>query len=141
MGRSPGWLRAVAIASTGVIGPAAVAQTPAIWSGPAEPQWAQAETLELHGTERDGSFMPTGLSLPERAAESRADPRLLPLTGNLLPLLRLRVFGVEERVAITTEAGALRIRCRAGSRPAGIVLEPIGYRFPRDVTADRKSVV
>ena len=135
--RSLGWLRAVALASAGAIVPAAVAQTPApIWSGPAEPQWAQAETLELHGTERDGSFMPTRLSLPERETESRAGPRLLPLTGNLLPLLRPRIFGVEERVVITTKAGALRIRCRAGSRPAGVVLEPIGYHFPRNMTAN-----
>jgi hypothetical protein len=130
------WLPAVALASTGAIVPAAVAQTPApVWSGPAEPQWAQAEALVLQGIGRDGRFVPKSLSLPEREADSPAGPRLLPLTGNLLPLLRPRIFGVEERVTITAKAGGLHIRCRPGSRPAGIVLEPVGYRFPRNMAA------
>ncbi|ATY32371.1 hypothetical protein CVN68_10575 [Sphingomonas psychrotolerans] len=95
----------------------------------------RAETLVLQGTLRDGSFVPKSLSLPERESDAPAGPRLLRLTSNLLPLLRPRIFGVEERVTSTTEAGGLRIRCRTGSQPAGIVLEPIGYRFPRNMPA------
>ena len=133
-GRSLDRVRAVAVASAGAIVPAAGAQTPAlVWSGPAAPQWADAETLVLQGILREGSFVPKSLSLPAREAGSPAAPRLLPLTGNFLPLLRPRIFGVEERVTFAAEAGGLRIRCRAGSRPAGIVLEPAGYRFPRNM--------
>ncbi|MDP5277941.1 hypothetical protein Q9Q95_03315 [Sphingomonas sp. DG1-23] len=136
-GRSLAWVRAVALASSGAIVPAAIAQTPArVWSLPAEPQWADAETLVLQGTERDGNFVPKSLSLPERETDSPGRPRLLPLTGELLPLLRPRIFGVEERVAATAEAGGLHIRCGAGSRPAGVVLEPTGYRFPRNMAGD-----
>jgi len=135
-GRSLDWLRTVIVVSTGAMMPTAAAQTSApVWSGSAEPQWADAETLVLQGMWRDGSFVPKSLSLPDREADWPVAPRLLPLTGNLLPLLRPRIFGVEERAVITAEAGGLHIRCRAGSRPAGIVLEAAGYRLPRNMAA------
>jgi hypothetical protein len=118
-----------------VTAPAALAQTAApVWRGPAAPQWTHADRLVLQGTIRDGDFVPKSLSLPAPETAEPAVARLLPLTDNLLPLLRPRIFGVEERVSFTAGAGGLRIRCRAGSRPAGIVLEPVGYRFPRGMT-------
>jgi hypothetical protein len=130
-----GWLRGIAALMTGAIatGPAA-AQEDRVWSGPAQAEWDRADEVILHGTFDDGVFVPKSLSLAEPAA--RPAPRLLSLTGNVLPSLHPRVFGVEERVELVEQPDGLRLNCRKGTRPAGVVLETAEYRFPLNMAAD-----
>lgn len=125
-----GWLLPVAAAATLAAPPGAAAQTPRIlWSGPVDPAWSTAEELVLHGTLQDGVFVPQGLALPER--EAPGVPPLLPLVGDILPTLRARAFGVEERAGLIVGERSVRLLCSAGQRPAGIVIDAPGRHFPR----------
>jgi len=47
----------------------------------------------------------------------------MPLRTNLLPDAKLRAFGIEERVSVEQADGKLRLQCRAGTRPAGVLLD------------------
>lgn len=51
-----------------------------------------------------------------------APPAPLPFGQNLLAAMKVRSFGVEERVQAVLEDGRLRLTCSAGERPAGVVL-------------------
>lgn len=108
----------------------AIAQVPQIvWSGPADQAWGAATQLELQGTMQEDMFVPRGLALVEKNASG--SPRLLPLIDGILPMLRVRVFGVEERVQFAARSEGIRISCGKGRRPAGVVLEAPGRYFPR----------
>ncbi|UTY60032.1 hypothetical protein [Massilia sp. erpn] len=59
----------------------------------------------------------------ESAAEAPPQGRqAMPVQENLLPLLTVRPYGVEERIAAELKDGRLRIDCRAGAKPAGLLL-------------------
>jgi hypothetical protein len=50
-------------------------------------------------------------------------PSSMPIGVNLLGAMSARGFGVEERVTATLDDGRLRIDCRPGTRPAGVLLQ------------------
>ncbi|WP_420476198.1 hypothetical protein [Noviherbaspirillum sp. ST9] len=84
------------------------------------------ERILLQGPEREGRFIIGSVSTTGgQPAVERPQP--MPLLENLLPALTVRVFGVEERVQARIADGRLRLDCRAGSRPAGVLLSGKGY--------------
>jgi hypothetical protein len=62
-------------------------------------------------------------------------PAALPVGSGLLPRLVYRPFGEEERVLVRRRGEYLEVACRAGSKPAGIVLNPGDARMPRGLAA------
>jgi len=57
-------------------------------------------------------------------------PAPMPFGENLLAAMRMRTFGVEERVQASLQDGRLRIECKAGTKPAGVLLRGPWY-LPR----------
>jgi hypothetical protein len=83
----------------------------------------------LHGRVREGRFAVSEHVLPSARADSpQAGP--MPLRAELLAQMQARAFGVEERVRVEREGGALTVACDAGSRPAGVLLSGPWY-LPR----------
>lgn len=83
-----------------------------------------ARTILLYGPADQKRFVPGSHELPQPDPANAAPRRVtMPLRSNLLAEARVRSFGVEERVAITHADGKLRIACRAGTRPAGVLLD------------------
>lgn len=88
---------------------------------PLAPGETPEHTILLHGNVTDGRFavseheLPSSKPVPER-------PGPMPLRANLLAHMRTRTFGVEERVQATLADGRLRVTCRPGQRPAGVIL-------------------
>jgi hypothetical protein len=99
-----------------------------------------ATTVLLQGVEKDGRFAVSEQTLLPDAAPSGAAPapRSMPLRANLLAGMTARSYGVEERVQARLENGRLRVDCRAGSRPAGVLLSGPWY-LPRARAALRAS--
>lgn len=92
---------------------------------------ATPEKLVVIGVKENGVFTPTEVSRPEGEEPRRPSaPTSLPFETNLLALFKPRVFGVEERVQISSGAAGVVIRCAPGKRPAGVVFSEAGYRFP-----------
>ncbi len=56
------------------------------------------------------------------ATPANAARTLPPLRRNLLEQLQWRPYGVEERVQATVRDGRLTVQCRAGGKPAGLLL-------------------
>ncbi|WP_156923429.1 hypothetical protein [Massilia alkalitolerans] len=80
-------------------------------------------TILLQGEARDGGFAVSEQTLvPEEGGKQPAPPAPMPLRTNLLAGMQVRTYGVEERVQARLDGGRLRIDCRAGSRPAGVLL-------------------
>jgi hypothetical protein len=61
-------------------------------------------------------------SVDDAAAAPSAARAPLPLATNLLPAMRVRSYGIEERTDVRIEDGKLLLQCRAGSKPAGVLL-------------------
>jgi hypothetical protein len=99
---------------------------------PLAPGETPGATILLLGDVSDGRFavgeheLPApAAAAPSAGASSVADnaPRdPMPLHANLLAGMRLRTFGIEERVQAQLEDGRLRVGCRPGQRAAGVVL-------------------
>jgi len=80
-------------------------------------------TILLQGGDRDGRFAVSEQTLvPDGGAKAPAAPEPMPLRTNLLAAMKVRTYGVEERVHAQLEDGRLAIICRAGARPAGVLL-------------------
>ena len=80
-------------------------------------------TILLQGGDKDGRFAVSEQSLvPDGGARGPAAPERMPLRTNLLAAMKVRTYGVEERVQARLEDGRLAITCRAGARPAGVLL-------------------
>lgn len=80
-------------------------------------------TILLQGEARDGGFAVSEQTLvPEGGGKQPAPPTPMPLRTDLLAGMQVRTYGVEERVQARLDGGRLRIDCRAGSRPAGVLL-------------------
>jgi len=80
-------------------------------------------TILLQGADKDGRFSVSEQTLlPD--GDGKGAPALapMPLRTNLLAGMGARSYGVEERVQARLEGGRLRIDCRAGTRPAGVLL-------------------
>lgn len=83
------------------------------------------ERLIVQGTQRDNVFIVSSVtSGVEREQPGR---RPMALQENLLSGMAVRAFGVEERVQATLADGRLYLRCKAGSKPAGVILEAPWY--------------
>lgn len=87
------------------------------------------QTILLQGVEKDGRFEISEHTLPASTPAPEA-PGAMPLGANLLEGMTARAFGVEERASATLQDGRLRIVCRPGTRPAGVVLQGPWY-LPR----------
>jgi hypothetical protein len=88
---------------------------------PLAPGETPEDVILLHGNVVDGRFAVSEHELPSsKAAPERPAPILL--HANLLAQMRARTFGVEERVQATLTDGRLRVTCRPGQRPAGVIL-------------------
>lgn len=80
-------------------------------------------TILLQGQAGDGGFAVSEQTLvPDGAGGQPAQPAPMPLRTNLLAGMQVRSYGVEERVQARLDGGRLRIDCRAGTRPAGVLL-------------------
>jgi hypothetical protein len=88
-----------------------------------------SDRLVLSGTGHEAGFQPSDASF---AAPPGPPPRpsALPLDQGLIPMLSVRPFGVEERATLSRMDDAITLHCRAGDRPAGLVLDPGRTRFP-----------
>lgn len=85
-----------------------------------------ATTILLQGADKDGRFAVSEQTLVPDVEAGRgsgsAPPEPMPLRANLLAGMTLRTYGVEERVQAQLEDGRLQLACRAGNRPAGVLL-------------------
>lgn len=80
-------------------------------------------TILLQGDDKDGGFSISEQTLvPDSGGKEPAAPAPMPLRANLLAGMQVRSYGSEERVQARLENGRLRIDCRAGTRPAGVLL-------------------
>lgn len=96
---------------------------------PLDPGEMPARTILLHGNLAGGRFAVSEHELPP-AQPAPAAPGPMPLHTNLLASMGVRVFGAEERARARIESGQLQVDCRAGTRPAGVVLTGPWY-LPR----------
>jgi hypothetical protein len=88
---------------------------------PLAPGETPENTILLHGNVADGRFAVSEHELPSsKTGPERPGP--MPLHANLLPRMRARTFGVEERVQATLTDGRLQVTCRPGQRAAGVIL-------------------
>jgi hypothetical protein len=78
------------------------------------------DTVLLQGPEREGRF--TISSVSGTSAPARPGPSPMPLRENLLAEMSVRTFGVEERIQARMADGRLYLECRAGNKPAGVIL-------------------
>lgn len=100
-------------------------------------RWAQAlpraprpgAPLILEGSGRGEAFRPGSARFAEPARKPDGAPGL-PLGLNLLPRLAPRPFGIEERVSVARTGDALDLVCRAGTKPAGLILDTAEARLP-----------
>ena len=79
-------------------------------------------TIVLQGVDKDGAFDISEHTLVASKPPPEP-PSAMPLGLNLLAAMQARTFGVEERITATLEGARLRIDCRPGSRPAGVLLQ------------------
>ncbi len=90
------------------------------------PSATPTTTILLQGADEDGRFSISEQTLVpdsgDAAAAPAPKPEPMPLRTNLLAKMQARGYGVEERVQARLEGGRLRIDCRPGARPAGVLL-------------------
>ena len=84
-------------------------------------------SIALLGNDRQGRFFVSAVFGRFRTPQE-AQP--MPLVENLLPGLRASVFGAEERAQARIVGGQLALRCKPGTRPAGVTLHAPTY-IPR----------
>ncbi|HEY8566904.1 MAG TPA: hypothetical protein VIL65_15510 [Beijerinckiaceae bacterium] len=95
----------------------------------AAPRWvgwlggapAASGRVTVEGLIRDGVFVPRAARSLTPAAPDAARP--WPLLEPLLSRAVLRPYGVEERAEARREGKGLVLTCRAGEKPAGVVLD------------------
>ena len=95
------------------------ARVEAVYPLPADARPEQ--TILLQGDDSKGALAISEHTLVPSPPQPEA-PAPMPFGDNLLTSLRVRSFGVEERVQARLEDGRLRIACKAGTRPAGVLL-------------------
>jgi len=91
---------------------------------PLPPEARPEQLILLQGVDQAGRFAISEHTLPPaRPAPEPPTPIPMPIGVNLLSAMSARGFGVEERVTAALLDGRLRIDCRAGVRPAGVLLQ------------------
>lgn len=87
------------------------------------------QTVLLQGDDSKGALAVSEHTLVP--AKPQPDPPApMPFGENLLTHMQARTFGIEERVQAHLEDGRLRIACKAGTKPAGVLLDGPWY-LPR----------
>lgn len=87
------------------------------------------QTILLQGDDSKGALVVSEHTLVP--AKPQPDPPApMPFGENLLAAMQVRTFGVEERVQARLQDGRLRIECKAGTKPAGVLLRGPWY-LPR----------
>lgn len=97
------------------------------WLGGGRP--APGERVALEGAMNAGAFAPgSARRVPAGGGAGRGPvlPVGLSLLGDAVP----RTFGIEERARVERSGTGLRLRCEAGSAPAGLVLGFSAWRLP-----------
>lgn len=61
-------------------------------------------------------------------------PKTLAVGQSLVKTVTPRPFGVEERVAISSDNGQITLTCRDGNQPAGVILDPGAVHIPQGAT-------
>jgi hypothetical protein len=96
---------------------------------PLAPGETPEDVILLHGNEVGGRFAVSEHELPStQPGPEPAGP--MPLHANLLTRMRMRTFGVEERVRAQFQDGRLHVQCGPGQRAAGVILTGPWY-LPR----------
>jgi hypothetical protein len=103
--------------------------------------WAGLVPVDLAQQLGDGVILqgmttPAGLRvseiLPLQTPRTPSTPPFAPLDADLLASLEALPFGVEERASVTSRKDSpLAAECRAGSRPAGVMLRSRSWILPR----------
>jgi CheY-like chemotaxis protein len=105
--------------------PASVTRSSPIWKWTLPAGETLPQTIIVQGVKAGGAFRPQSAYLPESEARPAAGPPLvrpiLPLATDILPQASARLFGAEERFD-AEGSHRVTIACRAGDRPAGLVL-------------------
>lgn len=84
------------------------------------------QTILLQGVDKDGRFDISEHTLVAGRPGPEA-PSPMPFGTNLLAAMSVRSFGVEERVRASLDDGRLRLACKPGTRPAGVLLQGPWY--------------
>ena len=92
-----------------------------LWSRPVAQPAVVPEHLVVIGTVKNGAFAPSEVVLPEPLVV-KSHARSFPLGTNLLPMLDIQPYGVEERLTVSRNGGDVVLACAAGGKPAGVVL-------------------
>jgi hypothetical protein len=108
-----------------------------------EPTWSRAvkapasppPSVVIDGPLTPNGFQPNAVRFPE-AGHTEPAPTALEPGRDILPLLNVRAFGMEERVKLHSSAEGLTARCEAGRQPAGLALGSSSFHFPRGVSAE-----
>jgi hypothetical protein len=87
------------------------------------------DRLVLSGSGRGEGFQPIGATFEERPGPPPR-PNALALDQPLIPALSGRLFGTEERATLARTDSEIKLHCRGGDRPAGLVLDPGRMRLP-----------
>lgn len=96
------------------------------------PKSVVGDRIVVSGTGSASTFVPAAARYEPAASPLERAPPLMPGV-TLVPTLAVRTFGVEERATVTRTDGAITLTCRAGSKPAGSVLDPGERRMPDGV--------
>ena len=107
----------------------------AVWTRAVKPPASPPARIVLEGLATEDGFRPTAVSFPERGPGRRASTALVP-GSDILPLLDIRPFGLEERVDYSSSGEGLTMRCMPGRQPAGLVLGSGSLHFPRGLRSE-----
>lgn len=103
-----------------------------IWSSLISSSATLPDRLTIEGVMKGKVFIPKRaekdftVSVNERST-------ITPFSSNLLAGFGYRIFGSEERVSIEDKIDHFSLICKAGNKPAGLLLSPKYYRFVRGI--------
>ena len=98
----------------------------ALWLS--EPLPGQTDSLVIDGISKKDEFLPRAIYTFKPDPLSRA--MALPVELPLIDMLEAKPYGLEERVTIDRVDRSIVITCSAGSKPAGLILNPRSHRLP-----------
>ena len=106
-----------------------------IWTRTVEAPASHPSRIVIEGPVTPDGFQPNAVIFPSPEPSGPASTTALMPGTNILPLLDVRAFGLEERVEHDVSARGLTLRCAPGRQPAGLVLAAGSFHFPRGIRA------
>lgn len=103
-----------------------------VWSRVVEPPASPPDRIVIEGPVTEDGFQPSAVRFPAKGPARPFSTALVP-GRDILPVLDVRAFGLEERVKHHASADGLTMRCTPGRQPAGLVLGTGRFHFPREV--------